>query len=302
MLKINNGSMSLLRIIIFSGLCGIVTMLQTGCSTIHHADDTSIWEEKTSTYYPGKFIWHDLLTSDLATTKSFYGRLLNWTFEQRERYTIIKLEDKSIGGIIDIQSRSAERHAARWIASLSVPDVDQAAGVVLANGGKVYKKPEQIGGRGRVALVSDPHGAQFSLIHTENGDPKDGPIDEGSWLWHELWTNDPTNSASFYKELAGYSEIEKLDSYLILKSGNQWRAGIRNLFNKALEQRWVPVIKVNDVKIVSTLAKQLGGKVIIEPENPDFVDDVALLADPSGALFMIQEWSGINDLKGDTIP
>jgi predicted enzyme related to lactoylglutathione lyase len=295
MQKINNRSMFLLCRVIFWGFCGIIIILQAGCSSIHRA--APIFEEATHAYSPGKFVWHDLLTSDVATARAFYGQLLNWTFEQRGRYTIVKLNDKRIGGIIDIQPKSLEYHAARWIASLSVPDVDQAASVVLANGGKIHKGPEQIGDRGRVALVCDPHGAQFSLIHTENGDPGDGPIEEGSWLWHELWTNNPNDSANFYKELAGYSEIEKLDSYLILKADEQWRAGIRNLFNKALEQRWVPVIKVNDVKAISTLAKQLGGRVIIEPENPDFVDQVALLADPSGALFMIQEWSGVNGLE-----
>ena len=295
MLNINNRSMSLLRLVIFFGFCGIVIILQTGCSLIHRA--APIFEENTHAYSPGKFVWHDLLTSDVTTAKTFYGQLLDWTFEQRGRYTIVKLNDKRIGGILDIQPKSLEHHAARWIASLSVPDVDLAIGVVLTNGGKIHKGPEQIGDRGRVALVSDPHGAQLLLIHTENGDPSDGPIEEGSWLWHELWTNNPNDSANFYKELAGYSEIENLDSYLILKADEQWRAGIRNLFNKALEQRWVPVIKVNDVKVISTLAKQLGGRVIIEPENPDFIDQVALLADPSGALFMIQEWSGINNLE-----
>ena len=300
MQKINNRSMSLLRLVLFFGICCIAIMLQTGCSIIHRAD-APISEEKALTYYPGKFVWHDLVTSDVATAKTFYGRLLNWTFEQRGRYTIVNLNSRRVGGIIDIQPKSLERHAARWIASLSVPDVDQATSVVLANGGKIHKGPEQIQDRGWVALVSDPQGAQFALIRTEKGDPSDGPVEAGFWLWHELWTNKPSESANFYKELAGYSTTEQLGSYWILKTDKQWRAGIRNLFNKALEQRWVPVIKVNDVKAISTLAKQIGGKVLIEPENFDVVEQVALLADPSGALFMIQEWSGINDLEGGRI-
>jgi len=296
MLKINNKNMSLLRLIIFSGLCALLIMCQVGCTLIQPPD---ILEEKTLTYHPGKFVWHDLVTSDVASTKTFYGQLFNWTFEQRGRYTMVKLAGKRVAGILDVQPKPSEGHAARWISSLSVPDVDQATSVILANGGKVHKGPENIGDRGRVALVSDPQGAQLSLIHTKKGDPSDGPIAEGSWLWHELWTNNPDSSVSFYQELAGYSTVEKLDSYLILKAGDKWRAGIRNLFNQALEQRWVPVIKVNDVKAISVLAKQLGGKVIIEPENPNYADQVALLADPSGALFMIQEWSEIDALKGD---
>ncbi len=293
MLKTDNRKMSLLRLAIFAGFCGVVIMLQAGCSLIQRPDP--ILEENTQTHHPGKFVWHDLVTSDVATTKAFYGQLLNWTFEQRGRYTIVRLNDKNIGGILDIQPKSSERHAARWISFLSVADVDQATAVVLANGGIIHKGPENIGDRGRVALVSDSHGAQLSLIHTKMGDPKDGPIAEGSWLWHELWTNNPSDSADFYKQLAGYSIVEELDSYWVLQADDKWRAGIRELYNNALEQRWVPVIKVNDVKAVSTMAKQLGGKVLIEPDNPDYPDQIALLADPSGALFMIQEWSGMDD-------
>jgi len=297
MLKFKN--ISFFKLVIFPGLCGIIIMLQAGCSIIQSNDP--ILENSTLTYHTGKFVWHDLVTSDVAATKTFYGQLFNWTFEQRDRYTIVKLNDKRIGGILYIQPKPAELHVARWISSLSVLDVDQATDVVLTNGGKVHKGPENIGDRGRVALVSDPQGAQFSLIHTKNGDPNDGPIVEGSWLWHELWTKNPSDSANFYEALAGYSTVEEFEDYWILKVDNKWRAGIRNLFNQALEQRWVPVIRVNDVKAISNLAKQLGGRTLIEPENPDFVDQVALLADPSGALFMIQEWSGIDSLKEDKI-
>ena len=297
MLKFKNKNMLPFRLIILSGLCSFLILFQTGCSFINPAEP--IFEEKTLIYHPGKFIWHDLATNDVAATKSFYGQLFSWTFETHGHYTIVKLNNKRIGGILDVQPVSAEPHVARWISSLSVADVDRAVEVVLANGGKIHIGPENILDRGRVALVSDPQGAQLSLIHTKKGDPGDGPIAEGSWLWHELWTNNSESSVSFYQELAGYSKVEELDSYLILKAGDKWRAGIRHLFNPALEQRWVPVIKVNDVKAMSTLAKQFGGKVIIEAENPDYVDQVALLADPSGALFMIQEWPEIDALTGD---
>ena len=257
----------------------------------------SIIEGKTHTYHSGKFIWHDLVTSDVAASKAFYGQLFNWTFEPHDRYTIVKLNGRRIGGILDVQPKASEFHAARWISSLSVTDVDLATKIILANGGTVHIEPENIHDRGRVALVSDPHGAQISLIHTTNGDPDDGPVSDGSWLWHELWTNTPDESADFYKQLAGYSTVEESDSYLILQNENKWRAGIRHLFNQALEQRWVPVIKVNDVKAISILAKQSGGKVLIKPENPDYPDQIALLADPVGALFMIQEWSAIDDVE-----
>ena len=294
-----NKTITLLRGAALTGLCGLLLVLQTGCALVNRP--TPIIEENTQSYQPGKFVWHDLLTSDVATTKAFYGQLFNWTFETHGKYTIVKLDGKRIGGILDVQPATSEPHVARWISSLSVDSVDQAVVVVLANGGKVHMQPEDILDRGRAALVSDPQGAQLSLIHTVNGDPLDAPVPEHSWLWHELWTNHSVEAANFYTALAGYSAVEELDSYAILKTGDKWRAGIRPLFNQALEQRWVPVVKVGSVKLTSNSAKQLGGKVIIASEHPDYADQVALLADPSGALFMIQEWPGDNDSKGESI-
>lgn len=285
-------TMFLFKVATLSGLCGLFIMLQTGCSTIH---SPPIVENDTGIHHLGKFVWHDLLTSDVAATKTFYGQLFNWVFEQHDRYTLISVDNKHIGGIVYSPEDSSSRHAAHWLSFLSVPDVDQAIDVVTANGGTVLKGPETIKGRGRVASISDPQGARLSLIFTQTSEPNDGPIAEGAWLWHELWTNNPSDSAKFYEALVGYSTVEIFDDYWVLSNDNKWQAGVRNLFNKSLEQRWVPVVKVNDVKAISARAKHLGGKVIIAPENPDFVDQIALLADPLGALFIIQEWSGEDD-------
>ncbi|MGL1932295.1 MAG: VOC family protein [Desulfotalea sp.] len=283
---------SIFRQMVLLGLCGVLTIMLASCSL---TKPTPIIEGNTQTYHPGKFIWHDLVTSDVESTKEFYGKLLYWTFETNDRYTIIFHNNKRIGGILDVQPKDSVPHVARWISSLSVPDVNKAAEQVAAMGGQIHRGPEQIGDRGLVVLVSDPHGAQLSLIHTTNGDPNDGPITEGSWLWHELWTNNPVDSIKFYQQLVGYLSVEELDSYWILKNENKWRAGIRHLVQQGLEQRWVPVIKVQDASSIAILADKLGGRVIIEPENPDYVDQVALLADPSGALFMVQEWTGIDE-------
>ena len=291
---LKNRYISFCRLLIVFGLYGALTVMLTSCSAINAP--TPIIEGNTQTYHSGKFVWNDLVTSDVASAKDFYGPLLNWTFDTDGRYTLILLDNKRIGGILDVQPKDGEFHVARWISSLSVPDVNDAVDKVLAAHGKVLRGPEQLGDRGLVALVSDPQGAQFSLIHTINGDPADGPIKEDSWLWHELWTNKPAESITFYQNLAGYTSVEDLDSsYWILKNESKWRAGVRHLVNPALEQRWVPVVKVLDAKAIATLAKKLGGRVVIEPENPEYNDQVALLADPSGALFMIQEWTSIDE-------
>ena len=32
-------------------------------------------------YHPGKFVWHDLMTTDVPAVKKFYGDLFGWEFD-----------------------------------------------------------------------------------------------------------------------------------------------------------------------------------------------------------------------------
>ena len=33
--------------------------------------------------WPGRFVWHDLMTTDAAKSKEFYGALFDWQIEER---------------------------------------------------------------------------------------------------------------------------------------------------------------------------------------------------------------------------
>ncbi len=275
-------------------LAAFVTL--AACSTVDTFDGTPVSPSESGKHLPGKFVWHDLMTEDVSAAKIFYGALFDWTFEERPRYSVIKHGNQRIGGLVEVQSRTGESRTARWIASLSVQDVDQASKILLEAGGVIHEGPSEMKNRGRVAFVSDPHGAQLVLIRSKNGDPEDSPANPGGWLWNELWTDDPEDSINFYKNLAGYNSTDEIDSYVVLKANGKWRAGVRSEFDKGLEQRWVPVIRVQNAEDVSKAAQSLGGRVIVAVDKSDDDEATALLADPGGALFMVQEWQGIEQL------
>ena len=280
-------------------LGAIFLLIQVGCS--HFNMGNPVYGNKSNTHTPGKFVWHDLLTSDVDRAKEFYSGLFDWSFEagKNEYYTIAMLNGTPIAGLLNIPLSDTNMYAARWVSSLSVADVDQAVTMLVNSGGIILQGPENIKDRGRIVLVRDPFGAQLTLIKTSFGDPLDAPVSVGNWLWHELWTNTPQQASAFYRQLADYDGEEEMNSYYVLKSGEQWRAGIRPLENDAFEKRWVPVIRVADVNVTAALAAQYGGKIIVAPDHPDFPDLVALLADPSGALIIIQEWSQDGSVEGN---
>jgi predicted enzyme related to lactoylglutathione lyase len=76
-----------------------------------------------------------------------------------------------------------------------------------------------------------------------------------------------------------------------LSIDGQWRAGMRAVFRPELEQRWVPVVRVNSVEQTVGLAGNLGGRVVLQTSAGEDEEATALLADPQGALFIVQEWS-----------
>jgi predicted enzyme related to lactoylglutathione lyase len=75
-------------------------------------------------------------------------------------------DGQAIAGVVGVQPRPASDSAARWIASLYVADVDEAAELVKEEGGTVYEGQLDMVNRGRGALVRDPQGAPLLLLHS----------------------------------------------------------------------------------------------------------------------------------------
>ena len=272
----------------------LLLFVLTGCAATNkppRLELTPVTDTPTGIHHQGKFVWNDLLTEDVVAAKDFYGQLFGWTFEQHDRYTVVKNADQSIGGMLQIGDKDNVIDEARWICALSVADVDKAASLVTEEGGIVHEGPLDMLNRGRAALISDPQGAELLLLYATDGDPEDKEPAIGSWLWHELWSYDTEASLAFYQKLAGYDYAGEKDDYLVLLKDEQWRAGIRNISDTDTTMRWVPVVRVADTEKTAEQAKELGGKLLVGPRPTPSGGSVALLSDPSGAPLIIQRWS-----------
>lgn len=277
-------------------ICGLALSLFPGCSKL---DLTPVASPPTGVYYPGKFVWHDLLTVDVEAAEDFYGSLLGWSFKKQGRYNVILNKDKAVGGIVEVKAKDKEVHAARWLVSLSVPDVEKAVVLVRRAGGIVHEGPVDLVNRGRGALIRDPQGAQLVLLHALGGDPEDVDPEIGSWLWVELWSSDIQDSLAFYEELGGYESVTWEDDYHLLKKDGKWRGGIRFIPEEDIEMRWVPTVRVADTVVTSRYAEMLGGKVLVEPGDVSQNESAALIEDPAGALFVVQRWEKYSGLAGE---
>ncbi len=260
----------------------------------------------------GKVVWHDLLTHDAEAAREFYGDLFGWSFDGSERapgrYWDITREGEIIGSVFSVDPDEVD--SPLWLVSVSVSDVDGAVSRASGLGAAITSRPSDFPNRGRYAVVEDPHGAFLVLLRSTSGDPKDGrEIEPGQWLWTELWTTDAPGAVEFYEALLGYrsegiagrlqdsAEDEYGETpaegdlpivFFAMYSGEQARAGIHQLPVEA-PPYWLSYIAVRDVAEATARAVELGAEVLLPPEVVNH-GEAAILVDPTGAPFGVQQW------------
>lgn len=258
----------------------------------------TITDERDGNYLYGKFVWHDLVTNNVPAARDFYGELFGWEFEGRggdgaPYLTAIK-DDRPLAGIVKADRLQEQVNESRWISYISVRDVDKAASFILNTGGLIYTAPMELEVRGRQSIVGDNSGAAFGIINANGGDPLDSELKEGSWIWDELVTDNPKDMAIFYASLAGYKNSDvsdgKAKDYYILSIEGEQRAGITSVPWQNAKPNWIPYIMVSDLSIKISQAEGLGARIIIAPDQNIQNGNIAIMADPTGAVFGIQKW------------
>jgi hypothetical protein len=272
---------------VFLGGCASYGKLSEGGAEMAQVPVTETPSGKT---YPGKFIWHDLLTPDLQLAGKFYEELFGWQVEYQEHYAVVSHGGKHIAGILKVETADDRVREGIWIPSVSVADVDAAASRVQANGGKVLKGPVDMDKRGRAVLVRDSQRADLVLLSAKGGDPADAEAAIGDWLWDEIWTNDPDKTSSFYQSVLGYDELDLGDKYDVFIHQGEWRAGMRHVGDEKEYRLWMPVVRVADPEAIAQRVNELGGVVWVAPDEAPSDGNTALIGDATGALLLIQRW------------
>jgi predicted enzyme related to lactoylglutathione lyase len=257
----------------------------------------------TNRHTPGRWVWADLVTSDVAKAADFYGKVFGWTFEtyggedDRETYTLVLADGLPIAGMVfDARAKKAETPSARWIGLVSVDDPKAVAERIAPLGGQVVYAPVMLGERGETAVFRDPEGTLFGVVKSKNGDPADYLGDVGEWAWLDLWSNDVERAAQFYRTAIGYQTVPAGDastarSGLHLVAGGYVRAGIMQKRDPQTTSVWLPYVRVADAKRAAESARTAGGRVIYEPA-PLGAAVVGIVADPTGAPVGIVQLQG----------
>jgi predicted enzyme related to lactoylglutathione lyase len=254
----------------------------------------------SSEHHPGKVIWADLVTPDLAGAKRFYGAMFGWSFRDipgdEKYFSLAILNGEAVGGLIQRAIRSGSPRQPNWLTFISVRDVNEAQQVVLARGGKMLSAPRTYPQRGRQAVFADPHGAVFAVLQSSTGDPKDELPDPGEWIWSSLVTPDPDTDAAFYQAVFGYEAFDLPSDdgleHVLLANDDFARVALNARPPDAakLHPHWLNFIRVINTTDAVAKVVALGGQILVAPHPDRHGGLVAVVADPAGAPFGLLEW------------
>ena len=239
------------------------------------------------------------MADNVKIAKRFYRQVFGWQYETygtgKDAYTLIRVDGQPIAGIVHYAKPAEADRSARWLAFMSVPDVEHAAEQAAASGGKVLVPPGSLAGRGSVAVLKDREGAIFGLIHATGGDPADVLPPYNAWFWIELWAKDRSAMADFYRPIGAYTLEPQEDPgdrpEIRLVAGGYPRAAVLELERKDLPSTWLPYIRVEDLQQILARIEQAGGSIVVPPSPTVRDGKVAVFLDPLGAALAVAQWT-----------
>ena len=243
----------------------------------------------------GRFVWHELLTTDTAAASAFYPKVVPWRTQPSSMpgYTIWMAGQSQVGGLMALPADAAGSPP-HWLIYVGTPNVDATAEHAQRLGARVVKAAADIPNVGRFAVLTDPQGATFALYTpgpTGGGTPAPSP---GVFSWHELATTDVAGALRFYGELFGWTkgsghDMGAMGVYQIFERFGSMVGGMCNVQGPATPPSWLSYVQVVDSSRAVAAAKAAGGRLLHGPVEVPGGSWIALFMDPQGGAFAVQE-------------
>lgn len=114
---------------------------------------------------PGAMAWAEVCTREGEKAKDFYGKVLDCKTTKMDGMDYWTLDKNGAGtsGVMHMGDKFPKEVPNHWAVYFAVNDTDAAAELIKKNGGHVHHGPFDTA-YGRIAVVSDPYGAVFSII------------------------------------------------------------------------------------------------------------------------------------------
>jgi len=244
-----------------------------------------------------RFVWYELMTSDLKAAEAFYKKVVGWNTETWAGdfpYVVTKVGEERVAGLMNIPEEATKMgQPPAWVGYIYSPDTDKQAEAIRKAGGKVHREPSDIPDVGRFAVVADPQGAMFMLL-TPKGEERPQPVagTPGTFGWRELYTTDWEKGFDFYSRQFGWEKGDAMDmgamgKYQLFLINGEQAGGIMNKPPEVPVPSWGYYINVKEINAGADLVKSAGGKVLNGPMDVPGGSKIVQCADPQGAFFSL---------------
>ncbi len=257
---------------------------------------------RVTSYRHGVPSWNDVSSPDIERTAAFYCGLFGWevTSDQGEEfggYRIFSMDGDPVAGI-----GPANAGPPAWTTYIHVADADAAATRISAAGGSVAVPPMDLpGGNGRIAFGIDPSGGFFGVAQAGPNHFGAAVVNEtGAVVWHELNARDLSAVLPFYESVFGWTSAPMDDTpagYQVISLDGRAIAGAMTMgeeFPAEVPTNWLPYFVVVNAQAASDSAIELGGGVQVPPFDTP-MGPMAVLADPTGAVFAVAAMAQVDD-------
>ncbi|WP_405582608.1 VOC family protein [Streptomyces sp. NBC_01190] len=253
----------------------------------------------TNDYAPGAPNWVDLGSRDTEAAAAYYRSLFGWDFQsagpQAGGYGMFQMADQTVAAMGPL------RHAGNeptWTVYFDSADVDATTEAVEQAGGSVRVPATDVFDAGRMAVYTDPGGADFAVWQPGTNSGLDR-VGAGGLCWTELYTTGANPARNFYGKVFDwdYEDMPLPDgdgTYIVAsRSGGGQEGshgGIMQLGTDMLpggDGYWQPYFAAVDTDAVTAKATELGGSVVVPPTDMEGVGRMALLRDAEGAHFAV---------------
>jgi predicted enzyme related to lactoylglutathione lyase len=244
----------------------------------------------------GKFVWYELMTSDLDAAEKFYRDVIGWKTKDAgmpgQRYTLAHAGESRTAGLMAIPQEACDAGAQPgWIGYVGVDDVDAYAARVKEKGGSVHRDPADIPGVGRFAIVADPQGIIFALFKGAGTPPPAVAAGTpGHAGWHELHAQDGVKAFEFYSDMFGWTKADAMDMgpmgvYQLFAIDGVPVGGMMTKMPSTPSPFWLYYFNVAEIGAAEGRAKAGGGQVINGPMQVPGGSWIVQCLDPQGAMF-----------------
>lgn len=246
----------------------------------------------------GRFVWHDLVSTDVPRSLDFYRRVFGWTGKPMDMgggkvYHLLSSDGRDFGGVM---APNEPGQPSTWMGYVSVRNVDAAVRAAQAAGGTILMPGTDIPNVGRFAAIADPLGAvtcPLSLDNPTPGDPDARP-GFGQVSWNELVTTDPGSVKSFYGKVYGWTvgemDMGPMGTYYLFRDGAKDLGGMMKMPSSApagSPPMWLSYVAVADTDRTLEGAVAAGATVGMAAFDVPGVGRLAMFIDPQGAMIAL---------------